>query len=229
MLKAHASEAKRVMRARNTTGSSGPFLDMDHRKLLDTFASEVQGRVVRSAVGAASTVVRKQAKKNINKVGPSAVQAAFDAKGRKYNRLVPQSKIGRSQKTGTWDSVRNSDKTKRLARRAAALPKKRDKNGQLYAEFGPKIGALGKSGLSDWMMTRYHRYNNTKSTVGITGPAWRVAAQGHVLEFGSKHRAWGKPSSPLPPRPFLRPAAQQTRKSQQSKIISTMKKWQKRV
>jgi HK97 gp10 family phage protein len=221
------------MKAKNRTGKSGAFLDMDHRKLLKTFSEEVQGRVVRSAVGAASTAIRKQAKKNINKVGPlnttTVRYVGKDGYEREYETTTPGSKIGRSKKTGTWEKLERAQKTKRLARLAASMPRKKDpESGMPVAEFGPKMGAIGKSGISDWMMTKYKKYKRGKTWVGVTGPAHRVAAQAHILEFGARHFAWGKPSAPLPPRPFLRPAAQQTRSEQRSKIIKVMKRWQKK-
>ena len=90
------------------------------------------------------------------------------------------------------------------------------------------MGALGKSGISDWMMTKYKKYDNGGTWVGVTGPAHRVAAQAHILEFGAKHRNWGKRGANLPPRPFLRPAASQSRNEQRTKIIKVMKRWQKK-
>lgn len=205
-------------------------MDMDHRKLLDTFSEEIQGKVVRSAVGAACTVVRKQAKKNINAVGKSKKERRTGPNGKSFYTLKKQNRVGRSQKTGTWDGVSKSQKTKRLANRSAAMRKGKDKQGMPLAEFGPKIGATGKSGLADWMMTRYSRPNNGATTLGVTGPAWRVAAQAHILEFGGRHVNWGGSNNQgptnLPPRPFLRPAASMTRSQQQSKIIKVMKRWQ---
>lgn len=205
---------------------------MDHRKLLDTFAEEIQGRVVRSAVGAACTVMRKQAKKNLNKVGRSVTQKkTYVTKDgpRVFEVPQPQNRVGRSMSTGTWEGLEKKQKTKRMAKRAASMPKKKDKEtGLPVAEYGPKMSALGKSGLVDWLMTRYSRYNMGQTTVGVTGPAHKVAAQGHILEFGAKHVAWGRRTVNLPPRPFMRPAAQQTRNLQRSKIIATMKKWQRK-
>tara|TARA_Y100000361_G_scaffold40763_1_gene34914 strand:+ start:1807 stop:2460 length:654 start_codon:yes stop_codon:yes gene_type:complete len=117
--------------------------------------------------------------------------------------------IGRSRKTKTYDKLSNKLKAKRS----------------------------GNKEMAKAIISRNWSRNMNAVIGSTTGPSYRHAAQGHLLEYGANIMLWGgankakggKTHYRLPPRPFMRNAVTQTRGLQKLVILSTMKKWAKLV
>ena len=118
-------------------------------------------------------------------------------------RVVYGQPIGRSRKTGTYDKLSSKLKAKRS----------------------------GNKEMSKAIITRTWTKDRGAVVGTTTGPSHRHAAQGHILEYGANIVLWGNEGKRyrLPPRPFLRAAANQTKGLQQMVIVNTMKKWAKQI
>lgn len=87
----------------------------------------------------------------------------------------------RSLQTGTWDAW--SKKTE--AERAGVKPLA-DTIGVVVRDYGPRF-------------------------VMLVGPQYPAGALGHLVEYGHAEVLWGQPTGRrVPPKPFLRPAADET-------------------
>ena len=135
---------------------------------------------------------------------------------RSYNSdgtVVYGQPIGRSKKTGTGEKLSKTLKAKRS----------------------------GNKEMSKAIITRSWTKDLGAVVGATTGPSWKHAAQGHILEYGANIFLWGKllradgvggsagGKYRLPPRPFLRPAVLQTKQAQKKAIVSTMKQWSKKI
>lgn len=168
----------------------------------DSTDALLKGLPVKMRARVVRPAIRKAAK-----VVRKAVRTNLNSVGRRsYNKngtVVYGQPIGRSKKTGTYEKLSKDLKAKRS----------------------------GNKEMFKAIITR----NWTKASGGVigatTGPSHRDAAQGHILEYGATTVLWGnkKKRYRLPPRPFLRPAANQTKGLQKMVILNTMKKWSKLV
>lgn len=68
-----------------------------------------------------------------------------------------------------------------------------------------------------------------RTVVAFIGARWPWGAHAHLLERGGVFRRWGKTSTYQPPRPFLRPAVNETRPQQNLAMISRVKREWKNV
>ncbi len=193
-----------VILHRNPT-KSGVRSSKQTDALLKELPGKVRARVVRPALRAASKVVRKQVRSNLNATG--ARSYASDG------TVIYGQPIGRSKKTGTREKLSRELKAKRADNKEMS-------KSIITRSWTKALGAV----------------------VGTTtGPRWRDAAQGHILEYGANIFLWGKllrkdsaggsagGKYRLPPRPFLRPAVVQTKEKQKKIIVNTMKQWAKKV
>lgn len=69
----------------------------------------------------------------------------------------------------------------------------------------------------------------SRSTMAIVGARWPYGAHAHLVEFGGVFPRWGKVSTYQRPRPFMRPAAQQTERQQSAAIIRRVRREWKKV
>lgn len=100
---------------------------------------------------------------------------------------------------------------KKAVRKANAVVVKEAKN--RCPVGGPRVGRkAGKPHLRDTIKGVVRDYG--EKTVGVTGPTWPDGAHGHLVEFGTEHSA---------PQPFLRPAADETKKQQEDAITQTLR------
>lgn len=188
-----------------TPTKSGVRSSKETDALFEDLPYKVRARVVRPALRAASKIVRKQVRTNLNATGARS----YTSDG----NVVYGQPIGRSKKTGTGEKLSKKLKSKRAENKEMS-------KSIITRSWTKALGAV----------------------VGTTtGPRWRDAAQGHILEYGANIFLWGnvlRKDSPggsagskyrLPPRPFLRPAVVQTKEKQKKVIISTMKQWAKKV
>lgn len=141
------------------------------------------------------------------KVIRKRVRQNLNATGsRSYNddgTVVRGQPIGRSRKTGTYEKLSKELKSKRS----------------------------GNKEMSKAIITRNWTKSMGEIVGNTTGPSYKHAAQGHLLEYGANIQLWGKSNKryQLPPRPFLRTAVTSTRGLQKIIILNVMKKWAKLV
>jgi hypothetical protein len=66
------------------------------------------------------------------------------------------------------------------------------------------------------------KYDTT--SVAVIGPQYPAGSLGHLVEFGHRHIAWGHDTGRrIPPKPFLRPAADETRGEQDAAILNVLR------
>ena len=68
------------------------------------------------------------------------------------------------------------------------------------------------------------KYDTT--SVAVVGPQYPAGSLGHLVEFGHNAILWGRVSKKyrrVPPKPFLRPAADETRGAQDAAMLSVLK------
>lgn len=84
----------------------------------------------------------------------------------------------------------------------------------LCPQGGPRTGdKAGKKHLRDTIGFVYRRY--AKVEMGIVGTLYPAGAHGHLVEYGHQEVLFGKPTGRrVPPKPFMRPAVDQTRGAQ---------------
>lgn len=72
-----------------------------------------------------------------------------------------------------------------------------------------------KKPLRDTIAVEIRDYG--QRTLAVIGPQYPAGAHGHLLEYGHEGVAWGKPTGRrVGPRPFMRPAFDETKSEQQS-------------
>jgi hypothetical protein len=190
--------------------AAGTITASDVGKDLLMIHKELRSVVFPKAVDAISTQVRKTAVRNLKSGGGTT--------------------IGMSKRTGTRGSplvngpngpyFKNGWSAKVVAKRGANKPS--------MAQNGGKNGSKG-------IITKTSR---KRGGYGITGPIYgfddkqnsRVGYNhAHTLEFGAPgHKKWGKKrGKPLPARPFLGPAAEESRGAQIAKLKKLLRKWGK--
>ncbi len=163
-----------------------------------------------------SRVVRPAIRK-ASKIVRKEVRSKLNSTGeRTYSsdgNVVYGQPIGPSKKTGTRKKLTNKLKAKRSENKE----------------------------MSKAIITRSWTKDLGAVVGATTGPSWKHAAQGHILEYGANIFLWGKvlkkdgPGGSkgsryrLPPRPFLRPAVLKTKAAQKKAIVSTMKQWAKKI
>ena len=189
--------------------AAGTITETDLGRDLMLINEELRGTVFPKAVDMMSTLVRKQAVQNL-KLGGGAGSVGMSIKTGTRGVLT-QGANGPYMKGG-WSR-------KVLAKRGADKPSMA-RNGGKNGKFGI-ITKTSKRRGGGW---------------GITGPVYGFDDKSnsrtghnhaHTLEFGAKgHKKWGKKvGKPLPPRPFLGPAADQTRGRQIMKLKTLLRKW----
>ena len=140
------------------------------------------------------------------------------------------SSVGESQRTGTRGSplVNGSNGPYLKGGWSAKVVAKRGADKKSMARNGGKNGKFGI----------ISRSSKRRGGYGITGPVYGFDDKqnsrdghnhAHTLEFGApNHKKWGKKRGPkLHPRPFLGPAADETRQNQIVKIKKILRKWAK--
>ena len=61
-------------------------------------------------------------------------------------------------------------------------------------------------------------------SVAVVGPQYPAGALGHLVEYGHRHIAWGRDTGRrIPPKPFLRPAADETKGEQEAAMLRVLK------
>jgi HK97 gp10 family phage protein len=110
---------------------------------------------------------------------------------------------------------------KAALKKAAKIVERRAK------ELCPKPGYPGdkkdKKPLRDTIGTVVRTYS--KAIVVVVGPQHPAGAHGHLVEFGHEKVLWGvrMPGETVAAKPFMRPAADETRSEQESAIIGHLK------
>ena len=99
-----------------------------------------------------------------------------------------------------------------------------------YSKWSASVRAKRKNNEEMVNLIRSRNWTAASGAIvgNTTGPLWRQAAQGHILEFGGVINLWGgankvKKTARLPPRPFLRAAGDTTLPKQKAAIIKAMK------
>ena len=86
-----------------------------------------------------------------------------------------------------------------------------------------RAARAGVKPLADTIAVVVRDYGEKKAV--IVGPQYPAGALGHLVEFGHAEVLWGKPPGRrVPPKPFLRPAADQTVGQVDSAVISELQK-----
>jgi hypothetical protein len=70
------------------------------------------------------------------------------------------------------------------------------------------------------------KYDNGMKRLAVIGPRYPAGALGHLIEFGHSAVLWGRTSSKVtrvPPKPFLRPAADSTKATQSAAIDTVLR------
>lgn len=138
--------------------------------------------------------------------------------------------VGMSQRTGTRGSplINGPNGPYLKGGWSAKVVAKRGADKKSMARNG---GKNGKYGIIS-------RSSKRRGGYGITGPVYGFDDKqnsrdghnhAHTLEFGApNHKKWGKKRGPkLPARPFLGPAADETRQKQIVKLKKILRKWAK--
>ena len=61
-------------------------------------------------------------------------------------------------------------------------------------------------------------------SVAVVGPQYPAGSLGHLVEYGHRHIAWGHDTGRrIPPKPFLRPAADGTKGEQEAAMLGVLK------
>lgn len=189
--------------------AAGTITESNIGKDLMLIHKELRATVLPKAVDAISTIVRKRAVEKLKLGGgPSSIGMSVKTGTR---GVLTQGRNGPYMKGG-WSR-------KVLAKRGADKPS--------MARNGGKNGKYG-------IITKTSKRRG--GGYGITGPVYGFDDKqnsrtghnhAHTLEFGAKgHKKWGKKRGrPLPERPFLGPAAQETLSNQKAKLKTLLRKW----
>ena len=93
---------------------------------------------------------------------------------------------------------------------------------QLVPVGGPRTGRKSdKKHLRDTIAVRVKSYNAVD--VAIVGPQWPSGAHGHLVEFGYDAILPDGEKVAVPPQPYMRPAAEQTKTLQANAITNKLK------
>ena len=109
---------------------------------------------------------------------------------------------------------------KSALRKAARVVIKEAK--RLVPQGDPKHNP-GNVSLKDTLKTVRRKYKTADAE--IVGPEYPQGAHGHLVEFGHEKVLWGlRTGERVKPKPFLRPAADNTEKQQQAAIIQHLRR-----
>lgn len=93
---------------------------------------------------------------------------------------------------------------------------------QLCPKPGYRGDKQGLKPLRDTIGVVVRDYAN--GPAAIVGPQYPAGAHGHLVEFGHDEVLWGQRTGRrVKPKPFLRPAADQTKSQQQAALIAKIK------
>ena len=203
-------KASRKPKSNRSMKSAGTVTATDLGKDLMLIHEELRSTVFPKCIDAISTLVGTRAVAKL-KVGggPSSIGMSV----RTGTRGVLTQGVNGPYMKGGW---------------SAKVLRKRGADKESMARNG---GKGGKYGIISRTSKKYGGY-------GITGPVYGFDDKqnsrtghnhAHTLEFGAKgHKKWGhKRGKPLPERPFLGPAADETRSQQIIKLKKILRKWGK--
>lgn len=205
------TKSSKMAKGKKSIRAAGTVHMTDIGKDLMLIHAELRKKVFPKCVDAISTQVRKRAVQKL-KLGGGG------------------DSVGMSQRTGTRGSplINGINGPYLKGGWSAKVVRKRGADKGSMARNG---GKNGKFGIISKTSTR-------RGGWGITGPVYgyddkQNSREGHnhahTLEFGAKgHKKWGKDRGrPLKARPFLGPAADETRNTQIVKLKKILRKWGK--
>lgn len=114
--------------------------------------------------------------------------------------------------------------------RGIALEKALKKAGNLVVRRAKQLCSVGqarvgvkadKKHLLDTIDVVFRDYRGGQYFLAVIGPQYPAGAHGHLVEFGHRNGINGQP---VPPRPFMRPAFDETRSEQQAVIIRELER-----
>lgn len=120
------------------------------------------------------------------------------------------------------DSLKKAGKP--VVAKAKAMVTRSSKTGtteKLSAASKAKRGHPAKP-LADTITMVARDYGETKLLV--VGPSYPAGAHGHLIEFGHDGVFWGRPGTRVPPKPFLRPAAESTKSEQTAAFVGELQR-----
>jgi len=80
----------------------------------------------------------------------------------------------------------------------------------------------GAKPLAETIGVVVRKYDTT--SVAVVGPQYPAGALGHLVEYGHKLIVYGHPTGRrVPPKPFLRPAADETKDEQEAAMLRVLK------
>lgn len=190
--------------------SRGPAAQVTQTDLasdLSKLSDELLKKVCPTAVGYAGTIVRKEARSIIANGGTRTVL------GKSYKtttRGVPDAGFMKNVGRGSWSE-------KILRKRGANNKSIADAGGIIKRNISRKAGGLVSSQIVG------PKYD--------TGQAGKNFAHTHEPKNGEasgtkNHHWWGQPAGyQLPPRPFMKPASENTMVEQKAAIVKALKRW----
>lgn len=196
----------------SSADSRTSYLETDLGADLSKLTDELLKKVCPTAVGYATTIVRKQAKENVrNGGGQNTIGMSRKTKTRgvlRGGRMVSVPGGRNNKGTGAWsESI--------LKKRGANNPSLGDTGGIIKKKFQRLLGGIISSQI---VGPRYEE-----------GERGKNFAHTHEPKGGSSgaanHKWWGKAGRPLRARPWLIPAAKQTLVDQQSAIKKALMRW----
>ena len=176
-----------------------------------------------SVVGAAKSEAERLRRRKSKRVGGVNVEAT------NIGKFLKQFPIELRHKVLT-KGVRKATAVVRTAARqkvASIVSKEPGTRAQQSAEVKKK--REGVKTLKQSVGNKVKQYNSiVYGTVGARyGRGWGGSLS-HLLEYGGVFPRWGKTRTYQPPRPFMRPASQQTLQQQKDAVVGTLKKeWTK--
>lgn len=111
-----------------------------------------------------------------------------------------------------------------VQRRARELCPRSSKTGSRQAWSNETAGSrTGTKPLAETIGVVVRKYDEV--SVAVVGPEYPAGALGHLVEYGHKLVVYGHPTGRrVPPHPFMRPAADETKGEQESVMLSVLQK-----
>ena len=76
--------------------------------------------------------------------------------------------------------------------------------------------------LAETIRVKVRKYDTV--SVAVIGPEYPAGALGHLIEFGHREILYGRDTGRrVPPKPFLRPAADETRGEQDAAMLNVLR------
>lgn len=190
---------------------------------LNELSMDLSNRVLHRTVNKMATVVGRKAVSNLRKGGKGLTTGRSQFKPRMSRGDWKNPQTVRTGPNKGTEYLKRGWYGKTLKDRGANKP--------TMAYFGGNVdGSGGKRGI----VVKSDKKKRGRGAYGIVGPKYSADNSddgvygynyAHMLEYGGTHKAWGKDASPLPARPFLKPAADSTMPQQASILNDALEKW----